>query len=303
MPFGLKNAPAHFQRIVSSIFAGLENVMAYIDDIIVISETFEEHVAHLREVFSIIKAKNLTVKPSKCRFFQHEVEFPGHFVGRGLLSPLEAKVHAITHYVRLVTKRGIRSFLGLINYYRRFVKNYSQIASPLYDMTTKDSPDELTWTPETDSAFNQLKTALTSDSILLAPDFSKPFTLTTDASYSGIGAVLSQQDSEGYHRPIAYHSRKLKPAERNYSVTEIELLALVNATQHFKLYLLGTKFHVITDHKALLSAEKLFKANKRLTRWSLLLADFDFDITYKPGSLNTNADALSRQEWPFDEEE
>lgn len=169
---------------------------------------------------------------------------------------------------------------------------------PLYSLTTKTAPDTITWNSELNTAFETLRSALTSDSILLAPDFNKTFTLTTDASYNGVGAVLSQPDAENFHKPIAFYSKKLSKSEKNYSVTEIELLALVEAVEHFKLYLLGAPFVVITDHKALLALDRLITANKRLTRWSLILANYNFTVTYKPGSLNTNADALSRQDWP-----
>lgn len=165
-------------------------------------------------------------------------------------------------------------------------------------MITKNAPDKLIWTEAATTVFNKLKEALTKDSILISPRPDKEYSLSTDASTKGVGAVLTQKDDMGRDRPVAYFSRKLKPYQIHYTVTELELLALVLSIEHFSIYLLGTQFKVFTDHKALLQVAKLKTANGRLARWALFLQSYTSTIHYHPGKLNSDADALSRAEFP-----
>lgn len=300
MPFGVKNGPSHFQRIMSGILGNTENADVYIDDIVVYSTTFEQHLTDLRAVFNLLKTYHLRASPEKAVLCRPSVNFLGHEIGSGKISPIQAKITALQTYRRPETKKGIRSFLGTTGFYRRFIKNYSTTATPLYLMITKNAPDRPVWTEESNQAFEELRKALTSKSVLTSPDPEKDYVLCTDASTKGIGAVLCQTDDADQEKPIAYFSRKLKKHQRNYTVTELELLAIVAAVEHFQIYLTGAQFIVYTDHKALLSIDKLKAANARLTRWSLFLQTFLFQIRYRAGKFNTNADALSRQEFPED---
>jgi len=293
MPFGIKNGPSHFQRITTALLANSSSSDCYIDDIVVYSETFAQHLRDLQEVLSILRQHGLTASPEKANFCKSHLDFLGHKIGEGKISPQEAKVKALRSFQRPTTKKGVRSFLGATGYYRKFIKDYSKIATPLFVMTSKKAPDKPIWTTEQDQAFQTLRRALTEESFLVSPDFSKPFVLATDASTTGLGAVLSQVDEAGDERPIAYFSRRLKKYQLNYTVTELELLAVVAAVEHFSAYLTGTKFHIQTDHRALQYLESLKAANSRLARWAMFLQGFDFTIAYRPGPSNSNADCLS----------
>lgn len=203
MPFGIKNGPAHFQRVMTALLGNTTNSDVYIDDIIY-SDSFNEHVQHLQTVFDILRGHRLRASPKKAVFCKHTLDFLGHRIGSGTITPQQAKIEALRTYNRPATKKGIRSFIGATGFYRKFIRNYSTIATPLYKMTTKIAPDRPHWTKEQDDAFQQLRTALTSDSILISPDMTKPFTLCTDASTKGIGGVLCQTDTNGNERPIGY---------------------------------------------------------------------------------------------------
>ena len=302
MPFGLKNAPAHFQRIMNTLLAAHTHAQSYIDDIVVYSQSFEDHITHLTQLFDILKEHRLTAKLQKCKFFQQTLNFLGHHIGKGQIQPQQAKVYSMKNFILPKTKRKLRSFLGTVNYYRKFIPHFSQIAAPFYTHTSKKYPEKIQWNPQLTEAFENLKQALTDDAFLIAPDYKKTFYLATDASYAGIGAVLSQKDKVGQERPVAYFSQRLSKAEKNYSVTEIELLAVVKSIQHFQIYLLGTHFVLQTDHKALTYLDRFQNANKRLVRWAMSLQNYSFTVEYKPGSNNSNADALSRQDWPIEED-
>ena len=187
--------------------------------------------------------------------------------------------------------------MGLVGYYQKFIKDFSSIAAPLTNLTKKDVPNKLPWTDTHQNSFETLKAALTKESTLMAPDPNREFTLQTDASTSGVGAILSQKDCQGVVRPVAYYSRKLLKREARYSITELECLAIVNATKHFAVYLLGNKFTVETDHAALKFLTSMCNGGPRLTRWALSLQPYNFEISYRKGVDNGNADGLSRQSW------
>ena len=294
MPFGLCNAPATFQRMMDVLFAGLHGkcVQVYIDDIIVYSDTWEEHVAHLREVLARLRRFNLKLKLSKCNFVQALVAFLGHIVSAGGVRPDPKKVAAICNAEAPTDVTQLRAFLGLASYYRRFIAGFATIAAPLHGLLKKGV--EYLWTDACQRAFDALKASLTSTSMVRQPDFSRAFWLFTDASTVGIGAVLAQKDDAAQEYVIAYASRTLMSAEKNYSTTERECLALVWATKEWRHYLLGAAFHVVTDHNPLRWLMEMKDPSGRLARWSLKLQEFTFTVQHRRGLVHSNADALSR---------
>ena len=294
MPFGLCNAGASFQRAMEEVCQDLPNSMAYIDDVITASEGFNNHLKDLKSVFQRLRTAKLKIKPSKCKFGCSEIKFLGFIVSRAGIKVCQSRSESIKNYPRPKNAKAIQRFIGLINYYRKFIKDFSIIASPLTQLTRKNVP--FTWTNKCDEAFEKLKECLLSPPILIYPDHTKRFKITTDASNIGLGAILSQEDDEGVDRVVAYASRKLKPAEVNYSTTEQELLAIVYAVEKFRPYIYGQTFDLVTDHKPLIHLNTSSSKSARLTRWKLGLAEYSFDIRYKPGKDNINADVLSRIE-------
>lgn len=214
----------------------------------------------------------------------------------------DTKTEALRNYKQPRTKRDVRSFLGLAGYYRKFVPGFAELTAQLSDLTAKGQPDRVVWTKELQRDFDELKRLMSMEPILRCPDEQKEFILQTDASERGIAAVLSQMDEEGVDRPVAYYSRKLLARERRYSAVEKECLAVVNAVKHFEVHLIGRKFSVVTDHRALSYLQSMQNANGRLTRWALVLQPFNFHVQHRPGRLNGNADGLSRQAWMEDED-
>jgi hypothetical protein len=226
MPFGLCNAPATFQRLMNTILAGRwDSCLVYLDDIIIIRRTFEEHLCNLEKVLECLKSAGLKVHPKKCQLCRERVTFLGHVVSREGVTTDPQKTEVVNQWPVPTCVKEVQSFLGLANYYRRFVKDFATIASPLHKLTQKQS--QFDWTEECQRSFEQLKTKLTSAPLLVFPNFTKKFILDTDASNSGIGAVLSQMDEQGCERVVAYASRVLSKPERNYCVTRKELLAAV----------------------------------------------------------------------------
>ena len=297
LPFGLTSAPATFQRLMNDIFREhLDSfVLVYLDDILVFSKDEQEHEMHLRKVFELLRKHQLFVKRSKCSFAQTSLPFLGHLVGKDGIKVDPAKVTSVKDWPTPANAHDVRCFLGLANYYRRFVKSFSHIASPLTNLLAKKVP--FTWEGPQQTAFEKLKQALISAPILSAPDFSSPFEITTvsaDASDFAIGAVLTQGE-KGNLRTIAYLSRKLAPAEMNYPVHERELLAIVYALKAWRHYLMGRPFKICTDHHSLTHIEKTPGLTGRRARWSELLQEYTFDINYIKGSTNVVADALSRR--------
>ena len=194
-------------------------------------------------------------------------------------------------------KKDVRSFLGLASYYRRFVPEFSTVASPLTDLTKNCNPDKVVWGTQEQQAFNNLKKCLTSQPILRGPDYDQQFILQTEASDVGIGAVLSQKDEDDMDRPVAYFSRKLLPREKNFAAVDKECLAIVDGIRHFAVYLTGVPFTVVTDHQCLKYLDSVKDAGGRRTRWTLLLQQFNFVVHHRAGTKNGNADGLSRQAW------
>ncbi|KAJ9524743.1 hypothetical protein QJQ45_024347, partial [Haematococcus lacustris] len=300
MPFGLCNAPATFQRLMNDIFRQeLDDcVIVYLDDILIFSRTQEEHAQHLRRVLNLLQEHKLYAKLSKCEFGLSQTEFLGHIITSTGIACDPKKVAAVESWPTPQTVHDVRSFLGLANFYRRFVKNFADIAAPITALTQADGHDKqgkVAWGPVQQSAFEALKKALTTAPVLIAPDPSQPYILRCDASGIGIGAVLTQGKGPA-ERVVAYHSRKLLPAERNYPTHEQELLSVVEALKVWRHYLLGVQFTILTDNwanKHLQSQPHL--DCKRQARWMEVLQDYNCHIDHIPGKHNVVADALSRR--------
>ena len=297
MPFGLKNAPAVFQRLMEVVLRGCYGCSApYIDDIIVFSKSAEEHGQHLRCVLAALRKFGLTIKEKKCQWGREKVEYLGHVIGGGQLAVPLHRAAAMANYIQPTTKKGLRSFLGAAGYYRQFVKGYANLSAVLTPLTAKNAPSVVCWTLEGLEAFTRLKVSLVDVCALTVPTQQDNFVLHTDASGRGIGATLNVV-RDGQKMPVAYFSKQLQGAQHRYSATELEGLAVFKAIHFFAHYLFGSRFVVLTDHKALVSFLHSRVLNRRLHGWLLQLLQFDFKIEYRPGRENLDADALSRQAW------
>ena len=294
MPFGLTNAPATFMRLMQDVFRPLLDkcVVVYLDDILVYSKTPEEHIKHLRQVLELLRQHKLFGKLSKCEFACNAVEYLGHIVSDQGITVEPKKINAVKAWPTPADKHQLMQFLGLSNYYRRFVKGHAAICAPLTDLLKKDI--EWNWGTLQESAFQQLKDRLTSAPILIIPNLSQectqPLAMTTDASSFAIGAVLTQGD-----RPVAYYSKKLSPTEQRYATHEREMLAIVKALEEWRVYLLGRPVVVHTDHCSLKYLPTQPQLTPRQAKWMDRIAPFQIDIKYKPGRSNQAADALSRR--------
>ena len=247
MPFGLCNAPATFQRLMDIVLTGLQwtSCLVYLDDIIVLGRTFTEHLSNLGSVFSRIRDAGLKIKPEQCSFLKEKVKYLSHIVSKEGIAADPEKTATVKTWPTPTSTKEVQQFLGLANYYRRFIKDFAQIAKPLHKLTERTS--SFLWTTECQKSFEILRHLLSSPPILSYPDFIKPFILDTDASNDGIGGVLSQLDKDGREHVVAYGRLLTKP-ERNYCVTRKELLAVVTFVTHFRTYLLGHTFTLRTDH-------------------------------------------------------
>ncbi len=294
MPYGLKNAPATFQRLMDRVVDGLENCVVYIDDVVIYDTTWHDHIAHVEALFARLQHAGLVVNLEKCDFVKARVQYLGYVVGHGCVTPPEAKVEAIRRFPAPTCRRALQRFLGVVGYYRRFVPGYSTMLAPLTDLLQKGR--KWAWDEKCERAFKQLKDVLCSMPVLRAPDFSKPFALAVDASQEGVGAVLLQPDEKDVNHPVSYFSRKFTPAQRNYSVVEQELLAIILALQHFEVYVpaYGPQVTVFSDHSPLQFLGRFKYKNMRLTRWSLLLQEYNLLIQHIRGAENVTADCLSR---------
>ena len=294
MPFGLQGAPATFQRLMDWVLKGAETyAAAYLDDVVIHSRSWEEHLVHVAEVLKRLKEAGLTVNPQKCAVAQREVQYLGHVIGGGVVKPQVGKVSAILETPVPKTKRQVRSFLGVVGWYRRFVPHFSTRAAPLIELTRKSAPNRVVWTDHCSKAFEDLRTCLSKDPILQSPDFSQPFLVQTDASGAGLGAVLLQ-GPPGDQKPVVFLSRKLFPREVRYSTVEKEGLAIKWALDSLKYYLMDKDFVLETDHRALQWLDSMKDTNSRVTRWYLSLQPFRYSIKYRAGPDNVVADYLSR---------
>ncbi len=294
MPFGLTNAPATFQRAIQRVMNGLEphRAIVYMDDVLIHSATFEQHLQDLQAVLERIRVYNLKLKVSKCHFSQPKVAYLGHIISAAGIEPDPAKVTAVQNFLAPKDTTTLRRFLGLSGYYRRFICGYAQLACPLFRLLKQN--ERFLWTKDHQDALDHLKEALTSAPILQFPAPSQPYILETDASGLGLGAVLLQELQSHKPLPIAYASRTLSKHERNYSATELEALAVHWALKHFKTYVYGQRCTIYTDHQALQSLMTIKEPQGRLARWQLALQDLNLEFKYRPGRKNEKADFLSR---------
>ena len=293
LPFGMVNAPALFSRMMRTLLHGMKNIINYIDDILIYTGTWDEHMCALKTVLHRLHETGLTARPSKCYVACKSLDFLGHVVGDGVMKPRPGKVEQIIQAARPVTKKEVRSFIGLLSYYRKFVPNFAVLAAPLTDLTKKGAPNTVQWGASQEQAFRTLKARLESQPILNLPDPEKPYILATDASDVGVGAVL-MQEHEGVNHPISYASRKLLPRERAYSTIERECLALVWAIAKFHTYLYGKEFILETDHYPLSYLTRAKVNNNRVMRWALSLQPYRFLVKAVKGSHNVGPDFLSR---------
>jgi len=298
LPFGLCNAPPLFARLIELVFAGMDwrVISTYLDDLFVYTKTFEEHLEALEEVFRRLRKANLKLKPSKCKIAQPRTINLGHEVSKDGIRPDPENIAKVVNWPVPRKEKDVRSFLGLASFYRRYVQNFAQIATPLNRLLEKDSP--FVWTEACQSSFEELKQRLTSPPILGHPVWGEPFIVSTDASDESVGSVLSQQQ-EGVEKVIAYASKSLNKTERNWATYDKEFWAIVWALRHFYVYLWGSSFTVYTDHRPLTHQAKVKFENEpsgRRSRWAIELGSHnEMEIKYRPGPKNGAADALSRR--------
>ncbi|XP_044764458.1 uncharacterized protein K02A2.6-like [Coccinella septempunctata] len=296
LTYGISSAPSKFQKLMESLLSGLEGVVVFLDDILVTGKDEIEHLSRLREVLKILKNSGLKLSPSKCKFFQNSVEYLGYIIDREGLHTSESKTLAIENFVEPKNVSELKSFLGMVNYYGKFVKNLSTVLYPLHQLLKKDAKWE--WTESCKKSFQNIKYLLKSTEVLVHFDPNLKIKLTIDASPHGIGAILSHTYPSGAERPIAYASKSLTRAEKNYSQIEREGLAIIFGVIKFHQYLYAKRFTLVTDNKPLMAifgnkkSIPQFSAN-RLRRWAVILSNYDYEIEYVKSTEN-NADALSR---------
>ena len=297
MTFGLCNAPATFQTFMDTQFADIiatGHVVIYLDNILIFAKTTTELTRLTHQVLQRIQDLDLFLWPTKCSFNQTSVEYLGLIISEGEIHMDPIKLKAIQEWPRPRTIKEVQKFLGFCNFYCRFVKDYSHIACPLFNLTKKVQP--WNWTDKCDTAFETLRTTMITSPVLMLPDHEKPFTLITDASDYATGAILEQKDALGRSHPIAYFSKSLQPAERNYEIHDKELLAIIHALKHFRHYIQGNPHvtTIISDHANL----KYFTTKQTLTCqqawWALFLSEYNYTIIATPGKQNT-ANVLSRR--------
>ena len=292
MPFGLRNAPATFQRLVWKVLAGLEGfTCAYLDDVVIFSNSWSEHMNHLRIVFSRLQNAGLTLKKAKCVFATAVIDYLGHTISIDSIQPREAKVAALIQSPQPSNRKQLKSFLGLVGYYRKFIPHFAAIVSVLTNMLRKG--EKFTWSKEADAAFVEIKSLLASKPILRPPDFRYPFFIGVDASSVAIGAYLFQM-YDGLEHPVCYYSKRLTPAQTRYSTIEREALALVIAVRVFRVYFGTEPITVYTDNSPLQFMSKMSHYNDRLLRQCLELQQYNIVVVHRSGKSNVIPDVLSR---------
>ena len=292
-----KTAPSIFQATMDKIWAGIDNVFFYVDDVLIPSKTREEHTDVLQKVFHRLEKYNVKLNAAKCQFYKPELKYLGYVLCSEGVRPVQSKIDAVRCAPRPQNVTELKSFLGMVNFYGKFVPKLSEELHPLYAILNKN-PDFI-WSEECKRAFDFAKNVVTGDRVLVHFDPEKPVIVSVDASPYGLGAVLSHKMEDGSERPIAYASRTLSKAEKNYAQIVKEGLAIIFGMKKFHLYLYGRPFELITDHQPL---TRIFGpkagiptlAAARMQRWALLLSGYQYDVRYRSSNKNANADLLSR---------
>lgn len=297
LPYGVSSAPAIFQAVMDNVLRGLGGVSCYLDDVLVGGRNREECLERVKQVLSRFEKHCLCVNEQKCQFFLPSITYLGHEIMREGLKPCTDKVEAVLKARRPTNPSELKSWVGLVNFYAKFLPDLSAVLFPLCNLLKKNTP--WMWSPECEQSFATAKQLLCSADVLVLYDAHKPLRLSCDASSYGLGAVLSQETEPGIIKPVAYASRTMTPAEQKYSQFEKEGLALVFAVKKFHKYVYGRPFTLITDHHPLITLlgpkhHTTGIATARIHRWRLLLAEYSFTIKYQKGSSIADADALSR---------
>src|SRR6267154_709100 len=303
LPFGVQSGPSIYQKTMNEVFRGLtfRKLIVYIDDVMIFSKDFETHMIALKEVFERLRNAGLKLHPKKCKIAATEITYLGHKISGAGIRVDESKIAVVKTWPVPVKIKDVRAFLGYTGYHRKFIYKYAKKAGPLNNLLRKDAIFH--WDKKCQEAFEELRAAMTTTPILSHADMTKPFILTTDASGESIGYVLSQIGGDQKEHPISFSGRSLRNAERNYSVTEKEGLAMIEGIREFYPYLFNNHFSVVTDHVSLRWIQQIKHGNGRLFRWSLALQRFDFTVTYRQGRANANADGLSRRPYEKTPEE
>ena len=295
LPFGLTNAPATFMNMMQNIFKDeLDNyVIVFLDDILIYSKNKNDHIKHVDKVLSLLRENKLYGKRSKCEFLKSEISFLGHVINEHGVTMEKSKVDAVTNWPVPKDISDVRAFLGLAGYYRKFVNNFSKISAPLSELLKKEN--KFQWGEKQSIAFETLKKSVSTAPVLVLPDPSLPYVVDTDASGYALGSALLQDHGQGL-QPVAYMSKKMLDAEKNYTVREQEMLAIICALKEWRHYLHGSKFKIITDHDSLkyIDTQKN-QLSSRQARWAEFMSQFDYDIIYRQGKDNIVADTLSRR--------
>ncbi|UYV73268.1 hypothetical protein LAZ67_10002409 [Cordylochernes scorpioides] len=297
LPFGMRNSPQIFERAINQIFQKykLNFIAHYFDDFIIFSDTLEEHIQHLEKFLEICQQENIKLNYKKCEFLKTSIEFLGYTIKNGTYTPQTRNLDIINAIKPPFNQKTLQSFLGAVNVYNKFIPDYARLRAPLNNLLKKDTKWQ--WDDKCQQAFTALKESLTRKPVLHLYQDGLPCRLYCDASTQGIAGILKQVHPDGKIHPTQYYSRALRPHERNYTISELECLAIVESIEKFRIYLSGTKFTVYSDHQALQWLKTIKNPSGRLFRWSLRLSTYDYEIQYLKGTQQHEADLLSRN--PF----
>ena len=290
MPFGVRGGPSSFQRMMNKVLKGLKNVLIFMDDVLIFSDTIEANIELFNEAMRRLREVNLLVQIEKCELLKSEVCYLGFIVNKDEVKPNPEKIRVVKEFPRPKNVKNILQLIGLCSFYRKHIKNFAKVSKPLTKLVDKNN--KFQWNDEADTAFETLKKLLTSAPILKHPNWDLPFIIHSDASLWAVGGALLQKINN-IEYPIAYTSRVLTPVERRYSTYEREMLGILHCIEQFKPYIYNTHFVLYTDHKPLTYSGKI-ENNRRVLKWKHRLSDMDYEILYKPGKQNFLADCLSR---------
>ena len=292
MPFGLKNASATFQRLTDRLLKDHQGyTCGYIDDI---ESSWQQHLIHIDKVLATIAEANLTVNLKKCKFASPEVKYLGHVIGSGCCEPDRSHIEVIASLKRPTSKKELRRFLGICNYYRMYIQNYSELVRHLTNLTKNSVPNELPWNEDAQRSFDSIKHKLVTAPVLMIPDINKPFLVQVDASQYAVGSCISQRDDVGLEHPVAYGSQKLTDSQVKWATIEKEAYAVIWALKRFDTLLYGANIEIISDHNPLSYLVDNVSKSAKLTRWALALQRYKCTVKHKSGVSHGNADMLSR---------